>query len=352
MSLALRLVVIALALGGAFIPLPATWIERVYSSAVFPRLQSIVTRASNLVSFSLLDALLIAVVVWWMASGVRDIARGRQERGGPRPRALLSITMRTLTLGAVAYLGFLALWGLNYRRVPLDEKIAFDRTRVTSVRAAGLLTRAVDRLNALHDEAHRQIWTRTDRSDPALVRAFAEARSVIGASPRTVPGRPKTSLLDWYFRRAAVAGMTDPYFLETLLASDLLLVERPYVEAHEWAHLAGFAEESEASFVGWVTCLRGTPFHQYSAWLFLYQEIATDVSPVRFRSASSRLGEGPRADLAAIHARREAHVNPQVSAASWRVYDQYLKANHVEAGSASYGEIVTLILGTSDQEIW
>ena len=62
-------------------------------------------------------------------------------------------------------------------------------------------------------------------------------------------GRPKPTLLGGYFHKASIAGMTDPFFLETLLAPDLLDVERPFVIAHEWAHLAGYADESEANFV-------------------------------------------------------------------------------------------------------
>jgi hypothetical protein len=35
-----------------------------------------------------------------------------------------------------------------------------------------------------------------------------------------------------------------------------------------------------------------------------------------------------------------------VSAAGWRVYDRYLKANRIEAGTASYAQVVRLALGT------
>ena len=72
-----------------------------------------------------------------------------------------------------------------------------------------------------------------------------------------MPGRPEATLLGGYFHQAAIAGMTDPFFLETLIAPDLLDVERPFVIAHEWAHLAGYADESEANFVAWLTCRRG-----------------------------------------------------------------------------------------------
>jgi hypothetical protein len=43
--------------------------------------------------------------------------------------------------------------------------------------------------------------------------------------------------------------MTDPFFLETLVASDVLPFERPFLVAHEWSHLAGIADEGEANFV-------------------------------------------------------------------------------------------------------
>ena len=39
-------------------------------------------------------------------------------------------------------------------------------------------------------------------------------------------------------------------------------------------------------------------------------------------------------------------MNPTLSAAGWRVYDRYLKANRVERGAQSYADVVRLVLGT------
>jgi len=60
-----------------------------------------------------------------------------------------------------------------------------------------------------------------------------------------VPGRPKTTILGGYFHQISVSGMTDPFFLETLIASGVLPFERSFVVAHEWSHLAGIADEGE-----------------------------------------------------------------------------------------------------------
>ena len=89
---------------------------------------------------------------------------------------------------------------------------------------------------------------------------------------------------------AGVAGMTDPFFLEALIASDLLPVERPFVIAHEWSHVAGLADEGEANFAGWLTCLQGCPAHQYSGWLFAYSELAGRSAAAIVRRSRPMLG--------------------------------------------------------------
>ncbi len=160
-----------------------------------------------------------------------------------------------------------------------------------------------------------------------------------------MPARPKHTVLDAYFRRAGVDGMTDPYFLETLIASDLLPIERPFVVAHEWSHLAGIADEGEANYVGWLTCMRGTSSDRYSASLLLYEELSASLDRRARASIVGSLAPGPRSDLQAIARRQAQQVNPQVAAVGWRVYDQYLKANRIESGAASYAEVVRLVLG-------
>ena len=212
-------------------------------------LQQVLTTFSNRAPFALIDVLLALAAVWLivLAASVRRLRRpgapGREQR----------LIAGLLLPPAVLYLAFLALWGLNYRRVPL-EKLKFDAAAVTPDAARSLADEAVSRINVLYGAAHAAGWADVDGSLPD---AFASAAREAGVAMPAVPGRPRRTLLDWYFRSAAVAGMTDPFFLETLVASDLLPFERPFVIAHEWSHLAGFADEGEANFVGWLTCLRG-----------------------------------------------------------------------------------------------
>ena len=332
--------IVLCACAAAILPIPAHVVETWYSGGFYPPLQRLLTSASNLFPFAVLDVVMVTVPIAWIAAGVRDVRRA------PRPlRALARWTGRTVAAFAAVYLLFLAAWGLNYRRVPLERKLQYDDSAVTVAAARDAVRRATARLNVLFADAHAQ--SADDSAvDSQLATAFARATKELGGAGTTVPGRPKRSLLNLYFRPAGVAGMTDPFFLETLVESDLLAVERPFVIAHEWSHLAGFADEGDANFAGWLTCLRAGTAAQYSGWLFLFGELMNSVPRADQPALMRTLDAGPRSDLRAIAARLSRDVKPRVSAAGWRVYDQYLKANRVEAGAASYAQVVRLVLGT------
>lgn len=340
--------IVLLAIAAALGPIPPRLVESVFSSRIFPALQGMLTALSNLVPFALFDVLIVAGVVGVVAIVVRGARTGRSGGWLFAGRRAIS---QLVVLVSLAYLLFLAAWGLNYRRVPLQDKLRFDTARVSHDAAAVLARQGVERVNALHAAAHRLGWGDPRRVDPVLADAFDRARREL-ALGNTRPARPKRTLLDPYFRRAGVAGMTDPYFLETLIATDLLPFERPAVIAHEWSHLAGVADEGAASFVGWLACLRGSAAHQYSGWLALYGDVANVLPPSSLREVGARLNEGPRADLQAVRDRLLRNVNPAMSAAGWHVYDQYLRANRVEEGTASYAGVVRLILGTEFGPDW
>jgi hypothetical protein len=301
------------------------------------------TTASNTVPIALFDLFIAIVALAWLLRAVVDISRWR-SLGALRTAG--RIAARTVVWSAVIYLAFLASWGLNYRRVRLADRLPFDSARVSEPNLQALATMAVARLNALHAAAHAAGWANAFDVDPVVVSGFAAAQRELGTTRLAVPGRPKPTLLDWYFRRAVVDGMTNPFFLETLVVSDLQPFEWPVVAAHEWAHLAGFNDEGEANFVAWLACMRGGAPQQYSAWLFLYSEAASQLSPAARRTLAQKLEAGPRADLRAIADRVARNRSARVADAGWQVYNQYLQANRVESGTASYGEVIRLILGT------
>jgi uncharacterized protein DUF3810 len=342
-------IIVALAVGAAVAPMSPAAVERFYSKGAYPLLQSQLTAISNLTALAIFDVLILTVLGAWFLLAVRDLG---WNRGSSWLRGVAAIVVRTVVWAAGFYIVFLLIWGLNYRRTPLVDKLAFDERAVTVDALTSLGVTAVEQLNRLHAGAHDSGWPAADAIDPLLAAALAEVDLDVGGAGRVRVGRPKTTLLDWYFRRTATDGMTDPYFLETLASTGMLPFERPFVLAHEWSHLAGLADEGDANFVGWLACMRASPPSQYSGWLFLYSELAAAMRDDVRASVAAGLAPGPRVDLAAIRTRIAQQMSPRLAAAGRQVYDRYLKANRIESGVQSYARVVRLVLGVRFGADW
>jgi hypothetical protein len=139
--------------------------------------------------------------------------------------------------------------------------------------------------------------------------------------------------------------MMNPFGLETIVSPDLLPFERPFVLAHEWAHLAGYAPEADASFVGLLAALGADAPSEYSAWLALFDHAVGQLPASEQRASVAELGPGPTADRMAIAARLDDRIEI-VARASWDTYDQYLKSQGVQEGVASYSRVVELLLAS------
>ena len=280
----MRALLIALALGLAVVPTPAAWVESVYSRNAYLISQNVLTPLSSLTSIALFDLVLTAgalgISAWWLVA-LRRAGRGRWVR------TIARMVLNTATVAAAIYIVFLVVWGLNYRREPLTGGPDFHQQRVKPLALADLAGEATARLNALYGPAHAEPWSDLDAFPARLGPAFASVQHDLGAIRTAVAGTPKVTLLTPYFRRAAIDGMINPFSLEILINGGVLSFERPFVVAHEWAHLAGYADESEASFVGWLTCLAGAPAARYSAWSFYFHTCCGTSTP------SSRLSCGP-----------------------------------------------------------
>jgi hypothetical protein len=338
--------VILLAASAAVVPVPAAWVERAYSERAYLALERHLTAWSNRVPFAVTDVVLSAAVTaggWILVQAVRRARRAGHSPGPP--------LFHALTVAAVVYMAFLATWGLNYRRPPLRSRLKFAADSVTPGAALALARHVVERLNAFRAVESNGAWPAWEDLPRALGPSFARVQRELADVDPAVAGVPKRSLLAWYLDRAGVSGVTNPFVLEVVVDAGQLPFERPFVTAHEWAHLAGYADESEANFVGWLVCLQGPPTAVYSAHLALLGSLLGALTPSEGQAVVGALDPGPREDARAIQ-RRLTRVWPALERPAWWIYDRYLHANRVELGVRSYGHAVELMLGTRFREGW
>ncbi len=338
LAIALAALVVALA------PRPPALVERYYAAGIYPAVQALATTASNAAPFSVFDVVLVAAALGAIWLWVRALSRARHARSRQPLARALRITVTAIAAG---YLWFVGIWGLNYARPSLEVRLGLPEAPAPSDDVRALLQQAVSETNRLYPSA--RVGTASyDVAAPDIARALHAVEASHGRSRPTVPGHPKRSLLAPYFRMAGVDGLTAPALLETLLNPDLTEAERPFVLAHEWAHLAGYAPEADANFVAWLvtTADDAAPPSHYSGWLFLVMETAAQVQGEPRRAALGRLTPGPRRDLEAIAARARLRVDV-VQRVGWRLYDGYLKSQGVREGIVSYSRVVDLVVRAS-----
>ena len=348
-----KLSVVAAALLLTFFQLPESWIERFYANGLYPHVQAAVTPVSNLLPFALYDVLLVTVIlglpVWW----VRRLVKAGKGR---RLRRLGTLIVNTIVLAAISYLLFQFLWGLNYMRRPLKEKFDYDAARINEDAAVQLYRLAVERLNTDVLAAHQ-----TELPDDAewrrrLQPAYDALVKELGPRTSLTLARPKATLFDRYLEKAGITGFINPFGHETIVAKGFHPLDRGFTLAHEWGHLAGFADESEASFIGLLALLRSEDATaRYAGWLELYRSIPLRKTRLEelnrtFTVPLPQLAEPVKEDLRAMaEEAAKRKISERISRAQWQMYEQFLKANNA---TPNYGEVISLVMGTKFDPAW
>lgn len=357
LRLALKLLIIALAMALLVIPLPEGLVERFYSNGIYPVFQSSLTPVTNQAPFAIIDILFIAAAVglpvWW---GIRIVRAAR----GLRARTSGRLLFQTLAMAAGLFLVFELLWGLNYMRKPLTSKLEYDEGRLTTETLKQLARSTVAELNKESAIVHAGEWPAEDEWRNRLYASFDGAVKEIGNHSGIAPATPKHSILNSYLAAAGIEGFINPFGHEVILDRELLPFEQPFTLAHEWAHLAGYADESEASFVGLIACLRSDMAAvRYSGRIALYGhlpnravDMKSEINQDDGAVDALRLAPEVVADLRAIGERAGRNIDAGVSRVQARVYDRFLKANRVQAGIGSYGLLVRLVVGMRFDPAW
>jgi hypothetical protein len=332
----------------AAIRFPARWVENLYSTGLYPLLAAGVKPLTRWSPVPVLDVLLITAAIglpaWW-------IWRIRSAGAGRRWRAAGRAAFGTLTLAAAWVCAFELLWGLNYQRLPLTSKLDWDAKRATPQAALALARSAIEHLNAEVAAARGHPMPAPEQWRAALERSFQQVARELGHRPDFSGVAPRTSLLNPLLAAEGVDGFTSPFGYEVILDSNLLPFEQPFLLAHEWAHLAGFADESEANFIGILACLRSDlPAIRYSGWLSL--SLYLPRPGPNSTEAWPKLSPQVVSDISAMRERARKRIKPAVAKLQARIYNRFLKANRVQAGIGSYGLVTTLMAGTRFEGNW
>lgn len=258
----------------------------------------------------------------------------------------------------VLYLGFLALWGFNYRTHRVKDHFGirsplFSKSEL--IQLCVLLTREV---NDCHSRLVKNPGDSTSfpcEAWPILQKAFAYYQAAGTRYPALALKRyaVKPSSFSYLMNYAGIAGYYNPFTGEAQLNTLQWPGTLPFVACHEIAHQLGFAQENAANFIGYFVAIQSPdPFFQYSAAYNMWSYAQLDlyrVDSLRAQQNYARLDKGVQKDMEAeykFYLTYRNPVNPLLSV----LYDRYLKANYQEKGIKSYHQVVGLLIAYYKKE--
>jgi Protein of unknown function (DUF3810) len=324
-----------------FAPAPA-WIERHYSNGYYPHIDTALRSIAQPLPFSAGDALAIVFVVTlgtWLFDTTRDAFR-RRAFG-----KIGAAGLRICGLLALIFIWFMVAWGYSYGRIPATAKIIVDNSRTNEDSVAAFADRVVDELNSNADAAHAARVPSVAEMGARLGPTFEAAIHRLGddASYSAPPIKP--TIFQLFMTASGSDGFMDPWTHELNVDATLSPYERPAIYAHEWAHMAGFADESEANLIAVLACTNSSdPLSRYSGWLLTLFNLPSNVH------VTHRLSTLAASDIDAIRRRYARQTNPTVAHAQRTAYNAYLHANRVKAGYASYEYFIRWLTGAHFDE--
>ncbi len=293
----------------------SAWIERCYSNGWYPRWDDLVRSITDRVPFALGDIVLPGFIV----ALIVPFFRGWRRAVDAVPLVLATI-----------FLWFLFSWGWNYDRIPLEKKLVLHPERATDAAMLALGDRAIRMMNENVAAAHAEQLDDTELRR-RLAPTFHAVTGRLGERIAFSSTPPKTSIFDAFMLASGTYGFTDPWTHEITLSSALLPFERPFAYAHEWSHLSGFADESEANFISAIACTTSSdPAIRYSGWMLVWFNLPSTIHVKRHAKRQVI------ADIRAVIAANRRNTQPFIERAQRRVYGSYLRANKVHAGVESY----------------
>ncbi len=332
-------------------------VEAVYARSLSPMIVRPLSFVTGLLPFSLVEVVAISYVAWMLVllgrTGTLVVRKQRRLRN-----AVLGGSLRMARDAGVMMVLFYFLWGLNYARRPLDERLEWPTWTPPEVEVLRILAeQSVDAANGAYFEIHGMedagmptaMPADVGELDRALEEGWRNAADVLDlpGSIRRRYGQTKRLLFSHLVARLGIAGFYFPWTAEANVLRDSPAVSRSQSMAHEKAHQRGIGPESEASFLGYVAgTLAPHPHARYSALVFAQGQLLRALARADREAAQEVVASrfpGIQRDLEDLSEYWEQFqgVGTTIGRA---VNDRYLRTNRVRAGVGSYGLSVRLLI--------
>ena len=242
----------------------------------------------------------------------------------------LSDFLNLVAFSSILYFLFYFLWGLNYFKPSLVDKL-----NIKSEYEFNVLDETINRVIFEINKESSFISEDINKSD-------------IFNLINTTASNIKKSIIPDIFLYQKVSGHYIPFTSEAIFVDKIPLVDMPIVILHEQAHQNGYANEGEASFIAFSKAINDKdPYIRYSGYFYALINLLNEISKKnsdKLDDYITKLDEKVISDIKKVQNFWSKYSNSFLDKAQNYIYDLYLKSNNQEAGIMTYGEVSIYII--------
>lgn len=319
------------------------FIENYYSNCIFSFLSKFERLLFGWIPFSFGDVVYFFGIFYLLFQLYKIIKK--------RPVSWKDYFLKTINKISVIYFIFHLMWGFNYYRMPLFEKMKIER-EYSKADLVDFTEKLIQKTNLIHFKITKNKNEKVNQklsNDFLFETAQKGYKNLASEYPSFNYNYPsqKASLFSKPLTYMGFSGYLNPFTNEMQVNYLIPKTSKPMVICHEMAHQIGYASESECNFIGFLAITKNKDANfQYSGYanaLRYCLALIASEDELQFKKLVSKINKGIILDFKA-HEQFWNSYDSFIEKGFHSFYDQYLKINQQQEGMASYSKYVDLMI--------
>ena len=247
----------------------------------------------------------------------------------------LNDLVNLLAFISIVYFIFYSFWGLNYFKTSISDEL--------SIKNDYEFEELDNTLNLIINNINEEVPLLQDFNELD----FIEITSMTNLNV-------KQSLVPSILLFQTVSGHFIPFTSESVVNFDIPKVDLPVVIFHEYAHQMGYADEAEASFIGFMKAVESNNANvRYSGYFNALLNLLNEINKnhkEELEDYTSKLNKRVISDINYYLEFWSKYSNNYFDKVQKYIYDLYLKSNNQEAGIMTYNKVSNFIIDYYQRE--
>ncbi|MGD1946830.1 MAG: DUF3810 domain-containing protein [Croceivirga sp.] len=320
------------------------WVEQYFSEGIYHYVAQFQRFLFGWIPFSVGDVfytLLAFAIIRYLYLQGKNLWR--------RPKSFL------LDLGcalSVGYFIFHMLWGMNYYRLPINEKMNFD-AEYSKEDLVNFTFKLVKMTNTLRTQIPKDS-IREAQLPYSVQEVYEKTLVSYEMTAKVFPDLEykwpslKSSLYSKVLTYMGYGGYLNPFTNEAQVNKIVPTLRLPSISAHEIGHQLGYSSESSTNFIGLLVASANPDIYfQYAAQSHGLAYCLSDLrrrDKKAFSAAYDALLPAVKEDYKALNRFWDQYENPTEPIFK-AMFNAFLKANNQKEGIKSYNAVVGLLIG-------